>query len=114
MIEGIQALVNYLGGSFFQWDRGSQLLFWGWSYQTKKLARDGHPNYISGVLSTSKQTAKKLKPEVYPLLLKKLPNLLLGATLVSLLQNKLLAALIYFKSLKEQIFDQFSINVPHF
>ena len=36
------------------------------------MARAGHPTYVSGTLPTSKQTAKKPKPEVYPLLLEKL------------------------------------------
>jgi hypothetical protein len=67
VIEGRQALVNYLGGSFFQWDKGSRLLFWRWSVETKNLARAGHPTYVSGTLPNSEQTAKKPKPEVYPL-----------------------------------------------
>ena len=74
VVEGHQALVNYMGSAFFTWNRGAKLLFWIWSPETRRLAHNGHPIYLCGSLPTTKRRSQKLKASIYHLLLKKLSS----------------------------------------
>lgn len=47
---GTQALEKVMRSSFWDWDRGSTLLFWRWPPEVRKEARDGVEIFVSGKL----------------------------------------------------------------
>lgn len=80
---GIKGLQSICESSFFNWDRGSTLLFWRWHPEIQRFARDGFPAQISRPLPNSFKKSRAPKAQDYPKILSKLVKGLTRGYLVS-------------------------------
>jgi hypothetical protein len=55
-----EVIAKICGGSWWEWDAGSALIFWRWG-ENKELARDGLVPYIVGALPTQKRKSHPAK-----------------------------------------------------
>jgi hypothetical protein len=74
---GEDALSKLANSSWWNWDKGSTLLFWRWPKGEQQIAaRDGMDAYISGPLPNYQVRARPIKTAVYDLLLPKVKKII--------------------------------------
>ena len=93
---GGKCLINYLGASFFSWDKGSSLLYWRWNKELIGVARNGFTPCILENLPTAKRKAKKPKQLVFDKIFSKVSKALDRGYMIITPPNKVKNLIDYF------------------
>ena len=68
---GTNVLSSYQHSRFFEWSRGSTLIYWRWYPTLRRIARDGFPPCFDPPLPSHHKPTRKAKADVYEIFFEK-------------------------------------------
>ena len=91
-----QVFDNYFNSTYFEWNKGSSLIFWNWSNELQYVAQAGFTPFISGPMPNHRKRASTFKSPMHEKILSKVVKALKRSYLVPVHSQSLNSLIDYF------------------